>query len=109
MSTPEPPILINEHGDVMIFATVQSAEQYLEPIDVENKEYVGYDALGRKLAFSTTRQQITIGLADELALYQAELEGLVRAFLGAVRHPAATNPALTRAELIEQCASYAQK
>jgi len=109
MPTLELPIVINEHGDVMIFATLQSAEQYLEPIDVENNEYLGYDALGRKLGFSTTRQRVTIELADDPAIYQAELEGLLRAFLGAVRHPAATNPALTLAELLEQCAPYAQK
>lgn len=93
----------------MIFATVESAEQYLEPIDVANNEYVGFDALGRKLAFSTTRQRVTIGLSDNPAMYQAELEDLLRAFLGAARHPAAINPALTRAQSLEQSAPYAQK
>jgi hypothetical protein len=108
MLTPAHPIVINEHGDVSLFATVPSAEQYLEPIDVENNEYIGYDALGRKLRFSTTHRHVTIALADDPVIYQNELEGLLRAFLGAVRHPAATNPALTLPELLQQCAPYVQ-
>jgi hypothetical protein len=108
MLTPAHPIVINEHGDVTLFATVRHAEQYLEPIDVKNNEYVGYDALGRKLCFSTTHRHVTITLADDPTIYHGELEDLLRTFLGAVRHPAATNPALTLAELLQQCQPYTQ-
>lgn len=44
------PILINEHGDVSTFASVEEAEAYMEPIDVERGEYVVTDADGRRLA-----------------------------------------------------------
>ena len=44
------PISVNEHGDVTTFATVQAAEEYMEPIDVEHGEYLVTDADGQKLA-----------------------------------------------------------
>jgi hypothetical protein len=43
------PILINEHGDVSTFASVEEAEAYMEPIDVEHGEYVVTDADGQRL------------------------------------------------------------
>lgn len=45
----KPPIIVNEHGDVMIFASKSSAEIYLETIDVENGEYQAYDSEGTQL------------------------------------------------------------
>ena len=43
------PIIINGHGNVSIFESVEHAEQYLEPINVKNNEYVVYDSTGRLL------------------------------------------------------------
>jgi hypothetical protein len=43
------PIIIYENGDVYIFKTRKEAENYLEPIDVENQEYVAYDSEGHLL------------------------------------------------------------
>lgn len=47
------PIIVNENGDLSFFASIKGAENYLEPIDVRNGEYVGYDSEGRLLSFST--------------------------------------------------------
>lgn len=45
-----PPIIVIEQGgDIEIFQTVRDAEMYLEPLDVENNEYVIYDSEGRLL------------------------------------------------------------
>jgi hypothetical protein len=43
------PISINENGDVSIFETVEEAEAYMEPMDVERGEYTVLDADGRQL------------------------------------------------------------
>lgn len=45
----EPPIIVDNHGDILFFASVEKAEKYLEPIDVENDEYVAYDSVGHLL------------------------------------------------------------
>jgi hypothetical protein len=46
------PIILVEHGDILIFRSVEDAELALEPIDVRNGEYVAYDAEGRTLVLS---------------------------------------------------------
>jgi len=43
------PIIVNEHGSCDVFATVEEAEAYMEPIDVENGEYTVTDANGQNL------------------------------------------------------------
>ena len=45
----KPPVIVVEHGDVNIFKSVQDAERYLEPIDVENSEFQAYDKEGNLL------------------------------------------------------------
>lgn len=44
-----PPIIVVEHSDVTIFESVEKAQNWLEPIDVKNGEYVAYDRDGRLL------------------------------------------------------------
>lgn len=43
------PIIIYENGALDIFDTRKRAELYLEPIDVENEEYIYYDSEGKIL------------------------------------------------------------
>jgi hypothetical protein len=43
------PIIIYNFGDVLIFETVEKAERYIEPIDIDNNEYIAYDSEGRLL------------------------------------------------------------
>ncbi len=59
-----PPIIVVEQGgDIEIFQTIREAETYLEPIDVENNEYVIYDSEGRLLtAIVVTEHQCLFGL-----------------------------------------------
>ena len=40
------PIIVEEHGDLLVFQNVESACLYLESVDVLNSEYVAYDAEG---------------------------------------------------------------
>ena len=51
----KPPIIVIEHGDVMIFESVAKAQIGLEPIDVRNGEYVAYGSDGRSLCLTVAR------------------------------------------------------
>lgn len=42
------PIIVNEHGDLMLFYSEDSMSDYLEPIDVKNDEYEVYDSEGNQ-------------------------------------------------------------
>ena len=44
--------IVSNYGDVMFFSSKEHAEGYLEAIDVENGEYVGFDADGNELKIS---------------------------------------------------------
>jgi len=54
------PISVNEHGDVSVFASVEEAESYMEPIDVERGEYVVTDADGRRLEVDVTIDEVSL-------------------------------------------------
>ncbi len=54
------PILINEHGDISTFASVEEAESYMEPIDVERGEYVVTDADGSPLSVGVVTEEVPL-------------------------------------------------
>ena len=54
------PILINENGDVSSFASVEDAEAYMEPVDVERGEYLVTDADGRQLSAVVITEEIPV-------------------------------------------------
>ena len=33
----KPPIIVDDHGDVSVFDSVEKAERYLEPMDAKNR------------------------------------------------------------------------
>lgn len=45
----KPPIIVYNWGDMLLFGSVEAAEQALEAIDVENGEYLAFDSEGRLL------------------------------------------------------------
>ena len=51
------PISINENGDVSTFASVEEAETYMEPVDVERGEYIVMDADGRRLTVEVVMEE----------------------------------------------------
>ena len=53
----KPPIIVNNFGDVVFFASVADAEGWLEAIDVENNEYVAYDSEGRLVTLGVVTKQ----------------------------------------------------
>lgn len=54
------PILINEHGDISAFASVEEAESYMEPTDVERGEYVVTDAAGLPLSVVVVTEEVPL-------------------------------------------------
>ena len=54
------PISVNENGDISVFATVEEAEVYMEPIDVERGEYIVTDAESRQLTLSIVTEDSSL-------------------------------------------------
>ncbi|QRR32427.1 hypothetical protein JNX00_12070 [Hydrogenophaga sp. YM1] len=54
------PISINENGDVSFFSSVEEAEAYMEPLDVERGEYVVTDADRRLLRVEVVSENIPL-------------------------------------------------
>jgi hypothetical protein len=52
------PLVVNENGNLLFFASSDDAERYLEPIDVRNGEYVAYDAEGRVLFLRVETERV---------------------------------------------------
>lgn len=54
------PIFIHENGDISSFASVEEAESYMEPIDVEHGEYVVTDSDGHVLSVSVVIEKVPL-------------------------------------------------
>lgn len=61
------PIILAGDGGADIFRTTEEAERYTEPVDIENGEYVAYDAAGRLLNLQVSPD----GLRGQLSLPHA--------------------------------------
>lgn len=111
---PKLPIIICELEDVALFETVESAELKLEPFDVLNGEFVGYDAEGRLLSLEVREEErkslfgmlkgpvevTKIFCHDKEPLHQKDLcESLVR-FLRRIDEPVSSKETLE--ELIDK-------
>jgi len=78
------PIVVNEHGDISVFASVEAAACKLEPIDVENGEYVAYDGDGFLLQLVPTHPTTTISGRMPMPARPEELRDLLRDFFARV-------------------------
>lgn len=56
------PIVVDEHGDLMLFASETELSDYLEPIDVRNEEYLAYDSEGFRIPLLIEVDQVKVGL-----------------------------------------------
>lgn len=75
------PIIVDEHGSLIIFRTIYYAENYLEPIDVKNNEYIAYDSEGRLLKLLPTEPLITILDDESVPTHQEILKTKLMGFL----------------------------
>src|ERR687890_2468027 len=53
------PVIVDDHGDVDFFASIEDAELYLEPWAVE-EEFTAYDSEGRLLKLKVERRESPI-------------------------------------------------
>lgn len=88
----EPPIIVYEPGDVMIFQSVEDAERYLESPDVLENRYVAYDSEGtflkleapqsRAIAFLGTSvvpvEKVTISSGEPQPSHLEDLKQILR-------------------------------
>lgn len=72
------PIIIDESGDISVFDSLESAERSLEPIDILNGEFVGYDAEGRLLNIVPNGFIAKISLAELDPTHVDNLEKVLR-------------------------------
>jgi len=110
-----PPIIIDEDSSLIFFESVRSAEGYLEVIDVENDEYVGYDSRGRLLALTVEKprvqglarllgmpaERVVIGLAELDSSHSVQLRDAVQRFLLQLRALPEGSDTLALSELID--------
>jgi hypothetical protein len=75
------PIIIYNFGDVLVFGSIESAERYLEAIDVENNEYIGYDGTGRLLELGTDGSHVIIRAAEACPTHQNDLRKILIEYL----------------------------
>ena len=80
----DPPIIVSESGDVEAFESVEEAESYLEPIDVEKERFIAYDSHGRLLQLIPSSPRIRIRAAEKDARHHRELRNLLTGYLGGV-------------------------
>ena len=75
------PIILDEHGDISFFPSVEAAARYLDPIDVRNGEYIAYDSSGFLLKLVPTEPVVRISgyLSDRP--HQDQLEQVLRSFV----------------------------
>ena len=73
-----PPVIVNARGELLFFSSPESAEAYIEEIDVRNGEYGPcWDSLGRPLALrvgSNPRSAFRLlpGSVEQVALHQLD-------------------------------------
>jgi hypothetical protein len=65
-----PVSIIDAHGEVSVYASVHEAEVEMEPIDVENGEFVVKDATGRHLT--------PVVVTEEMPLLWGLMRGAVK-------------------------------
>lgn len=76
-----PPIIINEHGDISLFPSVEAAARYVEPVDVRNNEYIAFDSAGFLLQLVPTEPVISIPGYQSDVPHQKQLAQILRSYL----------------------------
>ena len=94
----KPPVIVDETGDIDVFESVEAAEIYLEPIDVENDRFVAFDSVGRLLRLLPTTPRVTIESAEEFPNHAGRLRELLIQFL---KDCGSTDPDVSKLEVPE--------
>jgi hypothetical protein len=76
-----PPIVTDDSGDIMMFPTVEAAEQYVEAIDVRDGVYALFDSTGTRLTATTDGNSVRISLDPGGTTIPEELAARLRRFV----------------------------
>lgn len=102
----DPPIIVSESGDIEAFESVEAAESYLEPIDVEDKRFIAYDSRGRLLQLIPTSPRIRIMAAEKDAGHYDDLRHLLAVYLESVGVASDWVSGASLQELVEKSLEY---
>jgi hypothetical protein len=76
------PIIIYDKGDVLIFESIEIAESYIEPLDID--AYIAYDAEGRLLRLIDKGNKVSIKSAETVPTHIDELKQVLITFLNRI-------------------------
>jgi hypothetical protein len=107
------PIVVDNHGDLMIFQTADAAQSYMEPIDIENGEYEVHDAVGNRLDIFVTETgrvpTVTLRTVAGRLPEPEKVEEKLRSFLLRVGRDARAVHGASLQELVEMSAEYSTR
>jgi hypothetical protein len=106
-----PIVAVERGGEVHVFLSVEEAESYIEPTDVEHGEYDIFDRSGAVLAAtiekaSTLLAPKTVRLADSGESDSAALEKHLRGYIARLKQEPAEGASLD--QLVEQLVALAK-
>ena len=78
------PIIIDNRGDILVFESTESATRYIEPIDVENNEYVAFDSKGYLLQLYVVSGRVHIKAAESSFAHTEILREILSKFLASI-------------------------
>ncbi|MBO9523632.1 MAG: hypothetical protein J7518_19035 [Nocardioidaceae bacterium] len=77
------PVVVDDHGALEFYESVERAESYLEAVDVANEEYRAYDAAGHMLLLKVVGARVRITGSGDTPRPDAVRDLLVE-FLGRI-------------------------
>lgn len=105
----KPPIIVDETGPIYVFESIELAERYLEPIDVEDNRYIAFDSTGRLLRLTSTPRSVTIEAAEEVPNHAERVKELLIDMLRACRCSDPNLSSLTLEELVQKSLPFATR
>lgn len=79
-----PPIVIDDHGDLALYATVEAASMDMEAIDVLDDVYEAFDSHARRLSLEVREGLVSIRLDPQFVPQPDELLRRLRHFIAPV-------------------------
>lgn len=111
------PIFIDNNGDIRVFASVQDAENWIEPIDVRDNEYEAFDSEGRRLRLTVQKQEgflrfgreyVQITEVESEPKHAADLRERLQTFLNAAGERD-VDPAASLSQLVNATCRFATR
>ena len=102
------PIIVSESGNLNFYRTLEYAQIDIEPIDVQNAEYVIYDADGFLLVPRVVheRRVEVVQIIPTPEIRKAELKELLTNFFSEVGHERTVLETMDLAQLVEIGKAY---